>query len=88
TLSNNKPQQLNLTSVLFQIAELEETKRILEFQSAELKHKVDQLERKNQEAKMKRDAARQDEIKFHKKRGEHLKMYFVGDPVEELSVQR
>ncbi|KAF5399813.1 Dynein light intermediate chain axonemal [Paragonimus heterotremus] len=69
------------------IAELEETKRILEFQSAELKHKVDQLERKNQEAKMKRDAARQEEIKFHKKRGEHLKTYFVGDPVEDDAAQ-
>ncbi|KAF8564455.1 hypothetical protein P879_05726 [Paragonimus westermani] len=55
------------------IEELEETKRILEFQSAELKHKVDQLERKNQEVRMKRDAARQEEIKFHKMRGEHLR---------------
>ncbi|KAA3677737.1 dynein light intermediate chain, axonemal [Paragonimus westermani] len=56
------------------IEELEETKRILEFQSAELKHKMDQLERKNQEARMKRDAARQEEIRFHKKRAEHLKV--------------
>lgn len=57
-----------------QIQELEEAKRILEYQLAELKHKVDQLEKKNQEAKVKRDAARQEEIKFYKKRAEHLKV--------------
>ncbi|KAA0190564.1 Dynein light intermediate chain axonemal [Fasciolopsis buskii] len=56
------------------IQELEEAKRILEYQLAELKHKVDQLEKKNQEAKVKRDAARQEEIKFYKKRAEHLKV--------------
>ncbi|THD23777.1 Dynein light intermediate chain axonemal [Fasciola hepatica] len=52
---------------------LEDSKRILEYQLAELKHKVDQLEKKNQEAKLKRDAAHQEEIKFYKKRAEHLK---------------
>ncbi|CAL8086100.1 unnamed protein product [Calicophoron daubneyi] len=55
------------------ISELEEAKRILEYQTAELKHKVDQIEKRNQEMKSKRDAARMEEVKYYKKRGEHLK---------------
>ncbi|KAG5450551.1 28 kDa inner dynein arm light chain, axonemal [Clonorchis sinensis] len=56
-----------------QIYELEDTKRILEFQATELKHKVDQLEKKNQEMKIKWDAARMEEVKYYKKTGEHLR---------------
>ncbi|VDQ16845.1 unnamed protein product, partial [Trichobilharzia regenti] len=56
------------------INHLEKTKKLLEFQVAELKQKADALEKKNQEAKTKRDQTRNEEIKFYKHRGEQLKV--------------
>ncbi|CAH8521338.1 unnamed protein product [Heterobilharzia americana] len=56
-----------------QIKELEKSKKLLEFQVAELKQKADALEKKNQEAKAKRDHIRNEEIKFYKHYGEQLK---------------
>nr|CAH8841007.1 unnamed protein product [Trichobilharzia regenti] len=58
------------------INHLEKTKKLLEFQVAELKQKADALEKKNQEAKTKRDQTRNEEIKFYKHRGEQLKAQF------------